>query len=93
MRPRGFCHQVPRGVDYEISLQSIERTRRGANARFDLVDLQSTRCGNRAGSGLAGSCSHAVVGTAGSVAVEAGAIHQRMVIAKAARRGQLACYR
>ena len=59
-------------MDHEVSIQGIERARRGANARLDPADLRGPGCNHSPRRSLAGSCPYAVVGTARSVAVEAG---------------------
>src|SRR5579863_4211523 len=85
MRARGLRSEVSRDLVHEVSLQDIARTSGGACARSDPTDLPGAGCGDRARSGVAGSYPPAVVGAAGSVASEDGAVHQGTVQPAAAR--------
>jgi hypothetical protein len=65
----------------EVSVQDSAGRHRGAGARPAKADLRGAGGHDYSGRGLAGSCPHAGGGTAAVVAVEAGAVPERAVLA------------
>lgn len=73
-------------MDYEVPIQGIEGTSRGADEGPDPADLRGERCGDCAWIGIAGRPAYAAVGTRRLGTGEAGAVRQRPNVEKVGGR-------
>ena len=73
-------------MDHEVSIQSAEGPSSRTNEGSDPADLRSARSGDSERSGVAGPHPYAAISTGRSIASEAGAVSERQVVTKIARR-------
>src|SRR4029434_4006570 len=82
-RARGDGPQVPRDMGDEVSVQDSARGHRRAGARPAETDLRGAGSDDYSWGGVAGPHPHAARGAAAVVALEAGAVPEREVVAYA----------